>query len=276
MFRKVFAMAAVVALMSVSYASAATTVVGGPHDFSTNGTGVSTEICQPCHAPHQIQTATFALSSRLWNHELSTAQYTPRENSVTGAFNADGTAAKEGIGQVLDGVSQLCMGCHDGTIALDAFGSMTTADLGTGGTMIANEALLGTDLRANHPVGFEAIYGSHSPAPVRTGTAPNFSYKALTSTGVTLSLYKITDGTVAAFSYKYQLQVPDPTDPTKTIGEIDPVTKKAVYNGTGTDPGGVKLVVTCKTCHTPHAATPKLLNTVTNTKSVLCLACHAK
>jgi len=52
----------------------------------------------------------------------------------------------------LTGVTQLCMGCHDGTINLDAYGGAA------GGTTIASinaAADLGTDLSGDHPINFD-------------------------------------------------------------------------------------------------------------------------
>ena len=46
-----------------------------------------------------------------------------------------------------DGVSLLCLSCHDGTVALDAYGG----DPGNAGT-IGDQFDLGTDLNNDHPI----------------------------------------------------------------------------------------------------------------------------
>jgi predicted CXXCH cytochrome family protein len=48
-----------------------------------------------------------------------------------------------------DGSSKLCLSCHDGTVALENFGGVTT-----GTTEITGDALMGTDLSNDHPVSF--------------------------------------------------------------------------------------------------------------------------
>jgi predicted CXXCH cytochrome family protein len=48
-----------------------------------------------------------------------------------------------------DASSKLCLSCHDGTVALENFGGTTT-----GTHFISGAALLGTDLRNDHPVSF--------------------------------------------------------------------------------------------------------------------------
>jgi len=45
-----------------------------------------------------------------------------------------------------DGVSKLCLSCHDGTVALDSYGGVN------GSTIITGSALLGTDLSTSHPI----------------------------------------------------------------------------------------------------------------------------
>lgn len=108
-------------------------ITGSEHDFSGQGWG-TTEICQPCHTPHN---ASIALPVVLWNHEVTSASYTlyssPTMNATTGQPG---------------GVSKACLSCHDGTVALDSFGGST------GSTFISGPANFGTDLSNDHPVSF--------------------------------------------------------------------------------------------------------------------------
>lgn len=120
--------------------------------------GTST-ICQPCHTPHHALTdatgnLNASISSFIWNHAMSTATYTLFDGS-TGSFigQVDGS-------QGMDRVSRLCLGCHDGTVALDAFG-MDPSGSGArfaGTTPFTSGAVanLGTDFRDDHPVGIVA------------------------------------------------------------------------------------------------------------------------
>lgn len=104
------------------------------HNFSSYGWSGG-EICKPCHTPHRGNTEV----GFLWNHALTDATYTMHEGTGTAAEN-------------LDSRSRMCMGCHDGTVALDSFGGMTgTNFIGPAGDM-------GTDLTNDHPIGSDAIY----------------------------------------------------------------------------------------------------------------------
>ena len=120
-------------------------IAGSGHDLTNvDGTTV-TQICLPCHTPHNADTTTS--DAPLWNHTLTSATYTlyasPTFNAGTGDLNT--------IGQP-SGVSKLCLSCHDGTVAPDAFTGHTAAmtklpaTIGAGG--------LGTDLRKSHPISF--------------------------------------------------------------------------------------------------------------------------
>ena len=106
-------------------------VTGSSHDFTDGlkgksgntgaGTAVSeawngrNEICRVCHVPHDhSQAAQRYTNGLLWNHGVSSATYTMYDNAwsdtLTGAQSAQP-----------DGPSKLCLGCHDGTVAIDTF-----------------------------------------------------------------------------------------------------------------------------------------------------------
>jgi len=109
-------------------------IAGTGHDFSAAGYG-TTEICQPCHTPHDAD-ITVAISP-LWNHQLSVATYTLYSSTTLTATMA-----------APSGISTLCLSCHDGTVAVDSFGGAT------GINFVAAAALVGTDLRTEHPIAF--------------------------------------------------------------------------------------------------------------------------
>jgi len=113
-------------------------ITGSAHDFS----GVSwanNQICIVCHTPHNGMTV---LDAPLWSHEQSTAAY-----ALYASPTFDGSAT---IGQP-SGNSKLCLSCHDGTVALENFGGITT-----GTTFITGSALVGGggDLSRDHPISF--------------------------------------------------------------------------------------------------------------------------
>lgn len=126
------------------------------HNFSSYGWSGG-EICKPCHTPHFSNTTV----GFLWNHALTDATYTMHEGTGTAAAN-------------IDSRSRMCLGCHDGTVALDSFGGTT------GTNFIGPLGNIGTDLTNDHPIGSDAIYPttpstSYNPqdANHRVGTAPN-------------------------------------------------------------------------------------------------------
>jgi predicted CXXCH cytochrome family protein len=94
---------------------------------------VEQQICVMCHAPHNAGTV-----GPLWNHQMSVASYTlyasPTMNATVGAPG---------------GVSKLCLSCHDGTIAITAYGGY---DPGAAYAMGAPTSL-GIDLSNDHPTG---------------------------------------------------------------------------------------------------------------------------
>lgn len=111
-------------------------ISGSVHDFSGNAWSGG-EICVVCHVPHGADTT--IADSPLWSHDVTTSTFT----TYTSATITPGL-----LGQP-DGVSKLCLSCHDGTVALDAF----VGGAGTAGT-IAAAGDVGTDMNANHPVSF--------------------------------------------------------------------------------------------------------------------------
>lgn len=127
--------------------------------FATN----EGQICVFCHTPHAAEPT----QGPLWNRQLSTATY---QTYVSSSLDAKGSGVP--LDQP-DGVSKLCLSCHDGTMAIGAVNVLngsftdrigTTPDItmqGTsaGGTMAPGEGpttgftrYLGTDLRNDHPI----------------------------------------------------------------------------------------------------------------------------
>ena len=111
-------------------------VSGSAHDLR----GIiltETEICVVCHTPHNAQAVSGA---PLWNHEVSTATYTLYSSAT---FNGAGSIVQPA------GTSKLCLSCHDGTVALNNYGGVTTGAIG-----IAAARNFGTDLSNDHPISF--------------------------------------------------------------------------------------------------------------------------
>ena len=141
-------------------------ITGSAHDFSgfPNARG---EICLPCHAPHN--TDQNVTNAPLWNHEVTQATYITYTSPTLDAGNPPGNLDQPG------GVSKLCLSCHDGTVAIDAFGGQP------GSIFLTGPANLGTDISNDHPISFiydtalaqadgELFDPSNTPSGI-TGTA---------------------------------------------------------------------------------------------------------
>ncbi|RLJ16814.1 hypothetical protein DJ031_15180 [bacterium endosymbiont of Escarpia laminata] len=131
--------------MCLLIVSAATVgdVANTVHNLSSSGPGTGAfksltedRICIFCHTPHAATPET-----PLWNR-LSTGAYTPYQSSTTDAAAGNMSSS-----------SDLCLSCHDGTIALGDLvnpGAGVTNDLST--TFLTGRALIGSDLSNDHPV----------------------------------------------------------------------------------------------------------------------------
>jgi hypothetical protein len=173
------ALAALLPLVAVSLAMGQTItqgtttngwIKGSGHDFSQSKyTWSGGEICKPCHTPHNAVHP--EISGAIWAHDLST-------NSYQTSFTADPTDGHNtsAASAALDSKSRLCMSCHDGTVALDAFagGAGTSGVMGmaAGTGSLAN---LGTDLSNDHPVGVDALYSNVNAGTATSGTFTNTS-----------------------------------------------------------------------------------------------------
>ena len=167
------------------YAAPGTGIVGSSHDLSSTGYGTKwgvtdsqDRICIFCHAPHHSVTPEAAAINYypLWNHDVTSATYRTYQNtdplapyipdSVQHQLNA-------GIQGQIPGqpgaISKLCLSCHDGTLAISAYGFAPSSSIGSrsGNTAISgvdNRIAIGADLAGgytgndlsnHHPVGFD-------------------------------------------------------------------------------------------------------------------------
>ena len=90
-------------------------ISGSPHDFSDETWNLRQEICRVCHVPHDHGRDTGDIGL-LWNHKLSeVTDYTMYAYDSHIQF-IDGAAETQPVG-----TAKMCLGCHDGTVAIDAF-----------------------------------------------------------------------------------------------------------------------------------------------------------
>ncbi len=157
-------------------------VAGLPHHFSDqtwnlySGTfGVGGQICQPCHTPHNANVT--IIDAPLWNHTITASAYQMYTGFEFGLNNG-------GYGvTVPDGTSALCLSCHDGSVALGAFGGLP------GSTTMAGydngNANLGLDLRNDHPISIPydsvAAGGVHAPTYIYNDYNGNSTSKAVST-----------------------------------------------------------------------------------------------
>lgn len=108
-------------------------ISGSAHDFS-GAVWSGHQTCTVCHTPHGAGSTI----APLWNHTLSSATYTIYSSPSLQASVGQPSAS-----------SKACLSCHDGTVALDAFGGNLT-----GTTFLTGADNLGTDISNDHPVSF--------------------------------------------------------------------------------------------------------------------------
>lgn len=143
-------------------------ITGSKHDMSSTGPSASygragvDQICVYCHAPHNANN-----SQLIWNRNNTTATITPYDKSVSGTLSYNTNAA-------IHDTSLTCLGCHDGTIAVDEYGSVA----GTAGKEVAGTKLLSTDLTKSHPIGFSMTESATNDNDIATPAAGKVGYTA--------------------------------------------------------------------------------------------------
>lgn len=115
------------------------TITGSAHDFTTQAWSGG-RICIACHASHNTDVT--ETDAPLWHHAPTTQTYTLYNTSTM-----DTTTMQP------DGLSRLCLSCHDGTVAVDNFGGIVG-----GTTFVEPKNNLGSTLNDDHPIGF--VYDS--------------------------------------------------------------------------------------------------------------------
>lgn len=231
------------------------TYAGSGAYLGVSPTGEKYTVCQPCHTPHHaILDGTGArdetISGYIWNHAMSNATYTLFSDTAatgqTGAF----TGQTDGS-QGMDRTSRLCLGCHDGTIALDAFGMNGRTSNVTNKFLATDVNNLGIDFRDDHPVGITGKVTDLTGAVTLRNGLPSFKTPTLKTTNGVLSVKMPVVG--AAYD-----------------------TSLSLYNITG----GTGFYVGCRTCHNPHGSGDTNLTPFSHLlncdPALLCNSCHYK
>ena len=131
-------------------------VAGSPHNLNNSGFATpDSQVCVSCHTPHAANLSNW--QGALWNHSTTTQTFTTY------------TTKQETLGQPT-GSSKMCLSCHDGITAVDAFNDTITS----GTTAMTGREVLGTDLSNDHPIG--VLYP--------TGGAYNQDYDLMKADGI--------------------------------------------------------------------------------------------
>ena len=109
--KKPMPVAMLILISFLSQAAWGGSIIGSPHDFRGYLWNRSGEICLPCHAPHYTKT----LPAPLWNHDL------PQQTYITYGRTHSPTMDAE-VNRQPDGISKICLSCHDGIVASETYG----------------------------------------------------------------------------------------------------------------------------------------------------------
>ncbi len=183
--------------------SAMATIVGSDHDMNTGmGNDAQQRICVYCHHPHNSikagsGTGVNVISySPLWNREYRAdrdndglSDFTAYDNGVNMSNTTDklSSTSKHLMNGVpaVGGVSLLCLSCHDGVTAINAYSSNNSSGTSTGSVLpfntpapdttngiITGVAALGLDLSNHHPIGmsWDAVTADDDEIAQKTDT----------------------------------------------------------------------------------------------------------
>jgi predicted CXXCH cytochrome family protein len=188
---------------------------GTVHDLGTSHDGmnytalpadtVGGRICIFCHAPHntiRLSTANLGLASGsasaapdaftylpLWNHTLtnnyaSYSMYWNGPGAPTGATNPHASQAIQ-QGMQPGSTSLLCLSCHDGSVAVNAYGnaSQPAGSVSSGGGTIGLQYTIGlnNNLQNHHPIGFDYNAAQAIDTELRPSTT------VMTNSGTTIA-----------------------------------------------------------------------------------------
>ena len=245
---------AIAACMLLAGGSAIAAVANTPHNLGSAGPGPNTfsgtaEICVFCHTPHGGDTSA---AVPLWNRTVPTGPYQ--------TYSTLNTSSLSGAELAVGSVSLACLSCHDGSQAMDVvlnepgsgtgFGVATdafsTGDWGLGNDRPTGIALIGTDLRNDHPIGIQ-YGGGGITTTVLAPLDPDFK-PVLTDTINTNDVWWVETG--------------GNTTREKTDLQL--------YTRAG------EPYVECASCHDPHESVNATFLRVSNASSAVCLACHTK
>lgn len=166
-------------IVALTTTVALATIEGSKHDLSSAGVSKDLgddpqdRICVYCHHPHNtVKQGTNGLTySPLWNRGYTTGTFVPYNNGAAMDNSGNGTVSRSRHvmnGNVeVNGVSLLCMSCHDGQTSMNAYSAYNSQGATGSDTygrnsqalptmpnkVITGVAALGSDLSNHHPIG---------------------------------------------------------------------------------------------------------------------------
>jgi hypothetical protein len=129
-------------------------LVGSKHDMRTYAESLGgtrdmyDRACAYCHTPHHAVDPGMDYAP-LWSRGFTDVIF---DGYISETFS------QSGIADPLIGPSRLCMSCHDGAIAVDAYYGVTASSLATGDDLFYGGIAVGGEpdtLTNDHPVGFD-------------------------------------------------------------------------------------------------------------------------
>ncbi len=165
-------------------------IVGSKHDFSqydwNNDQSDPNTVCGVCHTPHHADPN----SGPLWGHaSISSAGWTMYAKTVgQGAQSSPGANVKYVVPAAPNASSLACLSCHDGSVAINAYGNSSADRFVTGAAAISDDQGLKKNLSHSHPISFKYqdvvgigankdqwIYDQSSPVLVPTANSSPFT-----------------------------------------------------------------------------------------------------
>ena len=244
------AMAALLVPTSALAVGSGAGITGSPHDFSAATWNSSGEICRVCHIPHD-HGSTNGTGGLLWSRTTTSSTFQMYSAAPTNFL--DGAMSAQP-----DGVSKLCLSCHDDTVALSQFSeNVDLADVPNSDT---TTTVSGVDPAAVIP---QLTDGSGNPSLIATHPI-SVIYDPAADAGNLLNPQLAPETAIMGTSGT-------------VIGDVLEGWNGTAYSATGK--------VQCSSCHDVHdkeaVANTHLLRVNNSTltggsASGLCLTCHLK
>ncbi|SHI77156.1 Doubled CXXCH motif (Paired_CXXCH_1) [Malonomonas rubra DSM 5091] len=114
-------------------------------------------VCAYCHTPHHAVEDLDADYMPLWSRTVTSEVFVEYDSAT---FDGYSEMALDDFGfpDPVAGPSRLCMGCHDGAVAIDAYyGDPGTALMVEGDAFLEIGVGLNGDLTNDHPIGFNYL-----------------------------------------------------------------------------------------------------------------------